>query len=172
MKQIPKHNNILASIEPRIAARMTGTLASPLLVLSKTIKSTSSTIEPKVVSTITPSTFGTLRANSDPANPTMLAVGIMAMKLVMKMARCHFGRAKCYAQGQPPCYTMGGGMYTRAIATGTIGHNMLTQELSVLLLLKQIFKNLSGCTPRLPLSPSGSMPLVISWPLWLKRGRW
>lgn len=51
------------------------------------------------------------------------------------------------------------------MATGTMGHRMLTQLEITLLLLKEIFKNLNGWKPFLPLSPSGSMPLVTSWPL-------
>ena len=45
--------------------------------------------------------------------------------------------------------------HTKAMATGTIGHRMFTHDEMTLLLLKQIFKNLNGCMPFLPLSPSG-----------------
>jgi hypothetical protein len=62
-------------------------------------------------------------------------------------------------------------MHTSAIATGTIGHNMLVIMDSVLLLLPLMTRNLIGLKPLRPLSPSGCTPLVTSWPLWLYCGR-
>lgn len=76
---------------------MTGTFSS-LPVTNNTMKRTISTTDPSVVSTMTPSTFGSLRASSEPQKPTVLAAGTIAIKLVMKMARWALsvsGRAKC-----------------------------------------------------------------------------
>jgi hypothetical protein len=86
MKQKPRQSNMLARMEPRIAARITGTFWS-LPVTNSTMKRTISTTDPSVVSAMTPSTLGNLRASSEPQKPTVLAAGIMAMKLVTKMAR-------------------------------------------------------------------------------------
>lgn len=97
MKQKPKHSNMLARMEPRMAARITGTLVS-LPVTSRTMNSTISTTDPRVVSATTPMTFGSLRASSEPQKPTVLAAGTMAMKFVMKIARWALGEsgsAKC-----------------------------------------------------------------------------
>jgi hypothetical protein len=53
---------------------------------------------------------------------------------------------------------------------GTIGHSKFVILDSVLLLLAVIVMNLRGLNPLLPLSPSGWMPFVTSWPLWLYWG--
>ena len=63
------------------------------------------------------------------------------------------------------------GMPTNAIAMGTMGHRQLTSIDIVLELLPLMTRNLMGLKPLLPLSPSGWMPLVTSWPLWLYCGR-
>ena len=52
-----------------------------------------------------------------------------------------------------------------------MGHRQLTNMEGVLLLLPLITRNLIGLKPPLPLSPSGWMPFVTSWPLWLYCGR-
>jgi hypothetical protein len=53
---------------------------------------------------------------------------------------------------------------------GTIGHSKFVILDRVLLLLAVITRNLKGLNPLLPLSPSGWMPFVTSWPLWLYWG--
>ena len=53
-KQVPKHSRRLASIEPRMAALMTGMRLLSTLLWSKTIKRTISTIPPRKVSSKTP----------------------------------------------------------------------------------------------------------------------
>lgn len=54
---------------------------------------------------------------------------------------------------------------------GTMGHSMLTSMDGVLLLLPVMTRNLIRLKPDLPLSPSGWMPFVTLWPLWLYCGR-
>ena len=74
---MPKHRSKFARIEPRIAARMTGTESLPFEI--KTMNSTISTTEPSVVSMITPNTLGTFLASSWPAKPIRFAAGTIAM---------------------------------------------------------------------------------------------
>jgi hypothetical protein len=51
-----------------------------------------------------------------------------------------------------------------------MGHRQFVNFDNVLLLLPQMTRNLMGWKPLLPLSPSGCMPLVTSWPWWLYCG--
>jgi len=87
---MPKQNSKFARIDPRIAARMTGTFRFPPTI--KTVNKIISTTLPNVVSNITPATFGIFLASSCPPNPTKFAAGIMPIKDVMKI---HNRRSVC-----------------------------------------------------------------------------
>lgn len=62
-QDIPRQSSRLAKMEPRIAARITVTFVFPPWTIS-TVNKMISTIDPKVVSSITPATFGNFRASS------------------------------------------------------------------------------------------------------------
>lgn len=78
-KQVPRQRSRLAKMEPRMAAWMTGIRLLFVSEEIRTINSTISTTELKVVSIKTPSTLGNFRASSPPAKPSKLAAGTIAI---------------------------------------------------------------------------------------------
>lgn len=75
---MPKQRSKLARMEPRMAAWMTG-MRFPG-ERSRTMNSTISTTELRVVSSKTPSILGSFLANSPPAKPKRFADGTMAIE--------------------------------------------------------------------------------------------
>lgn len=61
---------------------------------------------------------------------------------------------------------------TTMMAAGTTGHRMLAYLDHGDELRKQMRANCTGWMPLRPLSPSGWMPVVTRWPLWLNKGSW